>query len=303
MTPRKLPNLLTFSRLAAPSAQTIARLEAIQQRLSHTNDEITLQGFFALAVASFETMLADTYRTFLQSVPAAVDLREIKVSKAALLASASTVTLLDDWIEQRVRSEAYKKLADFLLSTLEALAIATPPFDEELTGSLIEIKETRNLLLHNNLRVSATYRENSGKWRRDRSSRTRLDVNQEYVQQSVMHLLTVSNEIQGRLQSKYAAYTKLRALRSVWSFMFRSSVMSFENFWVVDEEADAVLGIRLGEEAVRLATSEEILLGLWRAQFGAADGYCETLRMGSLDSENRQKVLLFLGWLDRISLQ
>jgi len=53
---------------------------------------------------------------------------------------------------------------------------------------LIEIKETRNLLLHNNLVVNNLYLQKAGKNKRADGKGVKLKVDQEYIIQSVSTL-------------------------------------------------------------------------------------------------------------------
>jgi hypothetical protein len=166
----------------------------------------------------------------------------------------------------------------------------------ELTGEqallerIQEIKATRNLLLHNNLVFNEFYADQAGPRRRwDRDRHDRLLVDHEYVAISVATIVELLEKCADRLLEKYASYTKIRANRTLWAYLFDSPIMSYDEFWDVDETRDAIVAMKTNSHESALASSEKVMLGLWRAHFNGSGEYLARLNMRSLDRRHRAR--------------
>jgi hypothetical protein len=155
------------------------------------------------------------------------------------------------------------------------------------------VKETRNLLLHNNLLVNSFYIKRAGRLRRD-ADNGKLPLSQAYVIDGCKNLQALVQELQDRLNSKYSSYTRLAALRRLWEYLFSSPIMPFDDLWIVDEANDVVSAVKESRYEKRIARSERLFLVVWRAHFNSWRHPGGHMLMYSLDSENRQKMLWLL---------
>ena len=110
-----------------------------------------------------------------------------------------------------------------------------------------------------------------------------------------------SDAIDEQIVRKYASYTKLQMLRSLWAYLFDSSVLGFDDWWTVDEKADRVL-LKESEYENSISNSERMFVDLWRAHFTGRSRFWKNLNVRSLDAERQAQLIYFLSALDGISL-
>ena len=292
------PRLLILKRLLGPSCRALTTLAEIRAKLpSAASESYELQGYFVLTVSTIELMLTDTYLYFFRSFPEAFDFKDVQFSKDDILSANLSLDLIEQQVEKNAIKQAYASFPEQLSRFVRALGVADPPIDSELVERIVEVKETRNVLLHNNLRVNSLYVARAGRCRRQGASKEPLPFPQKYVIGACEDLQAFIQELQGRLTSKFASYTRIAALRRLWAYLFSSPVMLFDDFWVLDEAKDRVVAFKKGQYEEHLANSERIFLSVWRGHFNGWRDPDAHLLMYSLDDENRQKVLWLLSVL------
>ena len=292
------PRLLILKRLLGHSCRALTRLAEIRAKLpSAASESYELQGYFVLTVSTIELMLTDTYLYFFRSFPEAFDFKDVQFSKDDILSANLSLDLIEQQVEKNAIKQAYASFPEQLSRFVRALGVADPPIDSELVERIVEVKETRNVLLHNNLRVNSLYVARAGRRRRQGASKEPLPLPQKYVLGACEDLQALIQELQDRLTSKFASYTRIAALRRLWEYLFSSPVMLFDDFWVLDEAKDRVVAFKKGQYEEHLANSERIFLSVWRGHFNGWRDPDAHLLMYSLDDENRQKVLWLLSVL------
>ena len=112
---------------------------------------------------------------------------------------------------------------------------------EDELNSLMEIKATRNLLLHNNLKENSFYQDAAGpNKRQSQGIERRLIIDQDYLFQSLVNMRTILRNFETELLDKYSGYTKIRAIRQLFNYIFKTPLMDFENEFEVDKERDTI---------------------------------------------------------------
>lgn len=291
------PILLTYKRLIMPVLLAKGKLQEILDIMSGNLKEVSMQGLFVLGVSSFEIMLSDVLIYFLKNIPEKLDIKEARFSKYELLYEGELTGLK---IERWVNDLSYKNVTDLLERFYRILSIDSD-YSNISIDNLIEIKETRNLLLHNNLVVNNLYLQKAGKNKRADRQEVKLKVDQEYIIQSVSTLYQLVIEIEDNLKSKYCKYTKIAALQRLWNYLFHSPVLRFEDYWIVDESKDEIPGLKRSKHETGISNSERMFLGMWRAHFNGDSEYLKNFNMKSLDSERQNKMLYFLSIADETS--
>ena len=203
------PILLTYKRLIMPVLLAKGKLQEILDIMSGNLKEVSMQGLFVLGVSKFEIMLSDVLIYFFKNIPEKLDIKEAKFSKYELLYEGELMGLK---IERWVNDLSYKNVTDLLKCFCRTLSIDSD-YSNISIDDLIEIKETRNLLLHNNLVVNNLYLQKAGKNKRADIQGVKLKVDQEYIIQSISTLNQLVIEIEDNLKSKYCKYTKIAALQ------------------------------------------------------------------------------------------
>jgi hypothetical protein len=152
------PSMLTLRGLLAPVRRAETRIKEIWQAATRTDGSVIVDhGLFVLMVATFEVMLSDCLRYYLTQRPDKLEFKEEKFASERLLASPLTRDLVPPKVEKKVRDVGYwtlRKAVSYIIRTLDIRQPAFPKQVEEALDALVEIKETRNLLLHNDLIIN-----------------------------------------------------------------------------------------------------------------------------------------------------
>lgn len=292
----KQPILLLKKELIIPIEQALDRIEKIRQRKMNNEDSIILEGLFALGVASFEHSIIDTLRTILNYIPDKLDVKSENISKQQLIDG----TPLEQAIENKVNAVSYKNLPDILSYFTKITGIPENIVAEDEISNLIEIKATRNLLIHNNLIVNSFYKETAGtKARKGEGARRRLVINQDYLFESLVIMRTILRNFKRELDLKYKDFTKIKATKSLFSYIFQTPIMKFENEFEVDEDEDVISNIKSETSKKEdLSSSESLFYNIWIAhshgkKFDFDRGY-----FYGLDNRNRKKMAFLIEQLD-----
>jgi hypothetical protein len=249
-------------------------------------------------ISAVETMLTDTYVYYLRSFPESFDFKETKFSKDDILTANLALDLIEQQVEKNATDQAYGRFPELLETFMQKIGIGTPPLDQDLIDRIVEIKETRNLLLHSNLRVNRRYVARAGRLRRTDCEGGRLPLAQQYVCEACEDLMHLINDLEVRMSAKYASYTKLAALRRLWEYLFSSPIMPFDDFWVANAEEDKVIALKVSPLERQFSSSEQAFLGVWRTHFNRwENSSLDAASMYGLDTDHKRKMLWFLATL------
>tara|TARA_R110001606_G_C15250202_1_gene637294 strand:+ start:28 stop:921 length:894 start_codon:yes stop_codon:yes gene_type:complete len=290
------PILLLKKELINPIEQALDRIEKIRQRKMNNEDSIILEGLFALGVASFEHSIIDTLRTLLNYIPDKLDVKSENISKQQLIDGNP----LDQAIENKVNAVSYKNLPDIISYFTKISGIPENIVTEDELSDLIEIKATRNLLIHNNLIVNSFYRETAGtKAREGQGNRHRLVINQDYLFESLVVMRSVLRKFKRELNIKYNDFTKIKAMKSLFSYIFQTPVMKFENEFEIDEDRDVISNLK-PETSMKgnLSSSETLFYNIWVAHSHGKRFEFDRGYFYGLDNRNRKKMAFLIEQLD-----
>ena len=218
-------------------------------------------------VSALETMLNDTYIYFLQAFPEAFDFKDAKFSKEEILASTLAIDLIERQIEKNAIAQAYGSFPDLLKAFTKALGIAEPPLADDMVDRVIEVKETRNILLHNNLVTNRQYVVRAGQFRRTDHEDRKLPLTQEYVESACEYVGTLIEDLRSRISVKYETFTRVAAFRKLWDYLFSSPILQFDDYWTIDEEKDQFSSLKVSPRETMLSSSEQTFLAVWRMRF------------------------------------
>ncbi len=248
-----------------------------------------MHGLFVMAVASMEVMIADVLQYFLRSFPQKLSANELKFEKEIFF--ENYFGLLRKAVDTHINSLSYKSFEDFFNKLLKYLSLDWPVFQQAFGDDIKEIKATRNLLLHNNLVLNDQYSVTAGVKKRERPT-----IDKPYLQRTLQVLLEFEERLRRKLLEKYKDYTRINANKRLWSFLFQSPVMPYDDFWQYDNATDRIVAFKQGRYENNLSRSELLMLSLWRAQFSLTGGgeAMKGFNMRSFDDSNQEKVLFFL---------
>jgi hypothetical protein len=267
-----IPSLITIYELERPAILAQQQLKNITQSLDESNgDDYVLKGLFTLAISQFETMLNDLLINILQFYPEKLQMikQPAQDERSQQLGVGQEQMLNGDMIRQVIESAvnrlAYSNLDNFLEKFVKVFAIDGAVLGlKQHTDLLIEYKETRNLLLHNNLKVNEIYLKKTRGVKRANIPGCKLPVDREYVQGALKLISELVDNIIIQIRTKYGKFTVLPLLKKIFDFNFTSPIIRFENFCHLNEATDIYDGPFNFPNG--RSSSENIYLEFWRAQ-------------------------------------
>lgn len=290
-----VPCLLVMRKLVHPLKQVEAEIAKLTTRLqaADNKDTVLVQGLAVLGLSYLETGLADCLRYYLRHFPQKLKADELKFTKDVFM--HEQFELLEHAIDNFLQAAAYKSFEDYIGVATDLLSIektiAAPTLD-----LVREFRARRNLLLHARLEVNDRYLASAGSQAKPPRRGSRLDMKPNYVVQALGAVTDLLAAMRVALEAKYQTYTKIRAARELWAYLFQSPVMKFEDFWHFDETADDIFAFKKVKHERALSGTEQLMLALWRSQFGGRDQIVKGFNMRLFDETRRTKVLYFLMW-------
>ncbi|WP_035335708.1 hypothetical protein [Dokdonia sp. PRO95] len=287
------PILLLREELLNPIEQALTRIEKIRKRKINNSDSIILEGLFALGVSSFEHALIDTLRTLFLHIPDKLDLKTEVINKDQLINGIP----LNHAIENKVNGVSYKNISDILEYFASKTGINSNLVSKDEIDRLLELKATRNLLIHNNLIVNSIYDETAGP--NKRNSGDRLTISQNYLFESIVVLRNILNKFKVALEDKYKTFTKINATKNLFNYIFTTPIMDFENEFNLFEDQDRIGAMKTETSQIgNLSSSETLLFKMWLAhshnkKFDFKDEY-----FFRLDNKNRGKLAFLIKKID-----
>ena len=289
------PILLTRKNLIKPIETALKRIEEIRQIKAANADKIILEGLFVLGVATFEHSLNDVLRILLTYIPGKLDLKYEQISKKELIDGNP----LKHAIENKLNSIGYKNLPDILKYFLEITDLPANTISDEEINCLLEIKASRNLLIHNNLIINSNYKESAGPNIRKANIDNRLEIDQNYLFESLVTIRDVLEKIKAYLNTKYEKYTKIKATKALFEYIFTTPIMKFENEFIINQDKDEIIAFNKDKSWIKsLSSSERFFYDIWLAHFTSKSFNFPRKAIFYLDNKNRRKLEYFLAVID-----
>jgi len=282
-------DLLILGELLEPTDRALEVLADIRTDMqTHGSSPLGLAGLFVLAISQAEIALVDSTLYILGRNPWRMNFSKLEIKRDDLLSTELTRDLLEKHAENLVRSWAYGPGDQLVRRFLTVAGID----DTRLATSadcLSPFRKRRNELLHQGPHDSG--------WRGTRNWITGEEL-ATCLSNTEGFLTAVSEE----LRRRYEGYTRVAALKRLWSYLFDSPIMDFDEFWHVDDGEDKVLAFKDNPLVDQLSTSERILLGLWRAEFAGDPSLLREFSMKRLDADRRRDLVTLIAALREIWL-
>jgi len=306
-----IPNTLLLEELLGPVSIAHERINEIIDTLDHT-DEVALrnihdsllknmnQGMFTFALSTFEIMLQDVLVSVLIGFPKKIS--DIKLTVNEFVENDNAIDAINTAAEKFVLGLMYKSLDEILRIFGKITGCDQSEFlTEDQLKKLIEYKATRNLLLHNALRVNEIYILKSGPYDRsqglDHPIGHLLSIDSVYLKDALITIKSVIGAIESGLKEKYKSYTRVEALKRLWDYMiFRPQITPFEEYWEIDAERDVIIIKENPEFENRMSSTERYFLSIWRDLLlnRRSPSYDHNFSFWEFDFSSRKKAALFL---------
>jgi hypothetical protein len=229
------PHLLLLDKLIKPIKAMQDAINESEKNLVEGIPEIIEKGVFSYTVSLFEVMQTEILAYYLEIFPEKIDAEKLQIKKENILKSSTDIRrrIIQDFLI----GLSYYNIKNYLKIFYKILSIEDD--DKDIIDNLVEIKETRNLLLHNNLKINELYLNKAGKCCRanddDALHEKCLKLDYNYIFYSLNILKNISKNIESKLLVKYHKYTKPYLLKLVWNYLFRSPVLVFDEYFEYDD--------------------------------------------------------------------
>lgn len=246
----RMPSLLTVYELEEPVLSAHKELKKILNELSDLEiGNYGIQGIFCLAVARFETMLSDLIFSMLRFFPQKLTLfkknadfaKDEQKPLSFNMEQFLRGDLMYSVLETEVNKLAYSNLENIANVFSKIYAIEIDEINNNI-NQLIEIKETRNLLLHNNLLVNEIYLSKTKSIKRSNLLGDKLLIDMDYTLKSVKLILGITSEIIQKIEAKYSKFTLVSLLQGLWSFTFENQGIKLNECFAINEQEDTIDG-------------------------------------------------------------
>lgn len=294
-----IPTLLTIYELEQPAILAYNEIKKILEEVKHQQiSDYSIKGLFSLAVAHLETMLSDLMKKQLQFFPQKIGaykaeiseteeskkgVKEIFVSKEAIYRGS----IVENIIEGEIHKLSYKDIGS-QISTFRKIMSLNLEFAIANLDTLIEIKETRNLLLHNNLYVNDFYLNKTKSVKRGFFRGEIISIDKTYASASLNLILEIVLNIINELRVTFGKYTLLSMLQRLWRYTFKNEMIKMEDFASINIRDDIYDGpFKLPSF---LSSSEKTYMEFWQAQ--RTNKPMSSLSMVHLGSGNKLSFLV-----------
>ncbi len=279
-------DLLILEEVLKPTETAIAVLsEIIEELKSGSQSAVVLAGLYVLAVSQLEIAITDTIRYILKRNPWKMNFGSLTLGREKLLDTELVRELLELHADDLVQKWTYRHSEDLLLDRLYKIADIPERSLESNVVIIQEFKKRRNEILHRS-RPTANRDNQPIPW-----------VTKEETSSAVQNLKKILINIRDSLKYRYDNHTRVEALRRLWSYLFTSPVMKFDDYWVIDTVKDRIIGYKDTPLINQLASSERVLLGVWRAEFASDSSLLQEFNMKSLGHKRRQDLVTLLAAL------
>ena len=189
------------------------------QNITNDMSESSKKPSFLYAYSLFESTITEILRYYLNAFPEKID-KNINIGKAELLSSPATYDIISNSINIYIRKYSSETLVKYLSFFKETLSI-----NFSLNENIInEISQTRNKITHDNS-YSELQRMHLNNYRD-------LPISSlEKIQNYINTLVETLNEIDIQICNTYHKYSYEFLLRSVWSYVFTSPLLTFDQIW------------------------------------------------------------------------
>ncbi len=285
-----LPDLTTIYEIERPLIIASNSLENIMKEIESSTPN-ALKGLFVMGVSQFEVMLSDLLKRIVllhdDSLSALYGKNEKtdKIKYEVSIESLKSGDITSSIIENKIDKLSFDNVETIIKRLIEVLK-----FDPKINiDTIVEIKETRNSLLHNNLVVNNFYLNKTKDIKRANKKGEKLSLDKDYVKESIEYIISVVDKFRNSIIRKYSEFTIIELIKRLWDFTFeRSGIPTLiEDFWTLNYEKDIIDGpVKPPKEY--FASSEKLFFEVWKTQ--RAGGSISEFAMVNLDTNNINKL-------------
>lgn len=284
------PTLLLVEDLIEPIENSIKELELIYKDDQREKPDYILKGTFVYIISLFESSLTECLKRFLLSFPdkindGKISGKESKYLLETMFASDVIEFIIDDFLYEHT----CENVSEIMKKTFNLLDIDSRKISYN-NDDLIEKKQRRNILVHNDLKVDKKYVRNT---KCDpQILRTKLYIDENYIIDTITLTKTILEQTKSELTLKYGEYNRKKLLRNVWSYVFNSPLLNYDDYW--NENDSFIFENNKKFDISDLSSGEKTWLAYWIQHYSSSilDRYFKFTDMNM--SSYRSKKMNFL---------
>ncbi len=155
------------------------------------------------------------------------------------------------------------------------------------------------------LEVNSSYLRTAGVKKRADKIGKKIEINKKYLEDSLHLLENILVYVKDQIHEKFKEYTSEKVLTDVWSFMFKSPMLNFYDYWETQDGQIIAFKSEIAERRMKnLSSSEKTLLSIWLLHFSSSIlnrnfSFYDINGWYSLDSESRNEIIFLIEILNR----
>jgi len=211
-------------------------LEKISSSPEFTDFEKEQNRIFTIigAVSLFESYMNDILFDIMVSFPKKFGKRKFEIDE--LREQGSLLALFEKKATQTILDLAYGRFEKYFKKFADTIDIQDE-IETHKIETINEIKNTRDVYIHNNGLTNSIYFQKVGSKSRVDSEGKKLPLDEEYVRDSLDYIIQFLKEIFDKMPSNYKNLSHRRVFKIMWEKTCLNHLVSFEEAWdVVDEE-------------------------------------------------------------------
>ena len=255
------------------------------QNITSDISESSKRPSFLYAYSLFESTITEILRYYLNAFPEKID-KNINIGKAELLSSPATYDIISNFIDIYVRKYSSETLIKYLSFFRETLSINLS-LDENIIN---EISQTRNKITHDNS-YSELQRMHLYNYR---------DFpipSLENIQNYINTLIDILHKINIQICNTYHKYSYEFLLRSVWSYVFTSPLLTFDKIWTFENGVLQIKDIKQVKKQIHgISSSEHLLLSIFFQQYNndlneSLHSFRDIPALVGIDTKGKNKII------------
>ncbi len=261
------PTLLLFEDLVEPLQNSIEELKGIRSKLDYIlEQEFLKKGTFVYVISLFESSVSECLKRYLMAFPKELKDGQISGKDSKFIADTIFASeLIELLVDNFINKISYENLSEILPKKLELLKVEKEKIKYD-RKDLIERKERRNLLVHNNLKIDKKYIRNT-KCEPNRLG-MQLDIKNGYLSKTIDVLTNILIQIFNELSEVYSCFDRTKLLKGVWYYVFDSPLLNYDLYW---NENHVFVYDRNDKQMIdSISSGEKTMLAYWMQHYDAS---------------------------------
>lgn len=252
----KKPSLILLDDFQKPFSQSRLQLVMMMEDLKSIDKDYIRKGIFVFAVSLFESSLLDYLKVYFSLYPEKIQGGKLEGKDVKFILNTTfTQEVVEIMASDYVSSISQGNVNDIVKKVFDTLGVQQKDIDYN-NKLLQEIKERRNIVVHNNARVDKKYIRNTSANPEILGMELRVDLI--YLKDAVSVFEMILSFIQNRVEQMFSNYTKESLIRNLWKYYF--SILKFDDYCFFQEGDFRFRSIESLKDAKGLLSASQISL-------------------------------------------